>query len=446
VKRLDPETVRRAVPAAARPLVEALLEAGETGGEALFLVGGPVRDLLLGRLLRDVDLLLLPGARDALALARAALPKDVRLVGHARFGTVRIEGAAAVVDLATARRETYPRPGALPEVEAAGLEEDLRRRDFTVNGLAVPLTTAARKGRPALVDVADGRADLAARTLRVFHARSFHDDPTRALRAARLGPRLGFRLARGTRSSLRSALRDGAFGAVSGERLHAELAKLFADPALGLDPSRALRALSEWHVLGALEPGLELPRPAVAPLRGLGRFVADPPWLPRGGGGVARPWIAGLMVWLAPLPAPLRRRTLRRLAVRGDVAKRIRAFPRARDTWLRALARSRGRGAADAVLAGTEEDELLALAAWAPSGIRRRIVRYAREDRCVRLPVGGDDLVEIGLSGPAVGRALARIRAAYLDRAVRDRDEALALARELAERGRGRRGDRRGSA
>jgi tRNA nucleotidyltransferase (CCA-adding enzyme) len=390
-----------------------------------------VRDLLLRRPLRDVDLLLEPhGEAGAESLARAAAPAGARVVGHDRFGTVRLATADAAIDLAATRRESYARPGALPTVEPGTVEEDLRRRDFTVNALALALTRAARRGRAALLDPGGGREDLEGRALRIFHPRSFHDDPTRALRAARLAARLGFRLARGTRSALRDALRDGAFGAVSGDRLRRELEKLFADAALGLDPAAALRLLDEWHVLGALEPGLGLPAQAAPALRRIGRAAAAPPWPP----ARIRLWVAGLAVWLGAADATLRRRTLRRLAVRGEAAERIAALPKGRERWERELARARGRGAIDAVLAPLDEESLLALWSLAQPAARRRIARWASEDRGRRLPVTGADLVAAGLSGPVVGVALARIRAAFLDGAVREREAALALAREVAAR------------
>ena len=418
-------------------LMEAVLREAERRDLAVYLVGGPVRDLLLRQPLRDVDLIV---EGDAEALARAAAPAGAAVVSHDRFGTVRLQSADAALDLAGARRERNPRPGALPIVEPGTVEEDLRRRDFTVNAMALPLTRAAARGAGAqgsagaspLLEPEGARADLEARVLRIFHAHSFHDDPTRALRAARLAARLGFRLSRGSRSALRDALRDGAFGAVSGERLRREIEKLFADATLRLDPSAALRLLAEWHVLGALEPGLTLERAAAGPLRRLGRAIATPPW--PAGSLKLRPWATGLAVWLAELDATLRRRTLRRLAVRGEAAERIEGFPRRRDRWLRAIERSRGRGAVDALLGAIDEESLLALWCYAPPAGRRRIARWALEDRPRRLPLSGSDLTALGLAGPAVGSALARLRAAFLDGAVRDREAALALARELAAR------------
>ncbi len=436
----DPRRVLDALPDATRQVTGAVAEGAERRGCGVHLVGGPVRDFLLGRPLRDVDLIVEGGDGGLAAqLAAEAAPEGARVVAHGRFGTVRLELGAATLDLATVRRESYARPGALPTVAPGRLEDDLRRRDFTVNALAIPLNGPGRRGRPAVIEAEGGLRDLEARTLRVFHPRSFHDDPTRALRAARLAVRLGFSLSRGSRSALRDALRDGAFGAVSGDRLRREIEKLFDDAQLGLDPPRVLRLLAAWHVLGALEPGLDLPRPSVAPLRRLGRITAQPAW-PR---GRLRAWAAGLAVWLAPLDATLRQRTLRRLSVRGELAERIRGFPKERDAWLRSLATQRGRGATDALLREIDEERLHALYVWAPPAVRRRIVRWAAEDRGRRPPVSGADLVALGLTGPAVGRALARVRSAWLDGAVREREDALALAREMVRSGPGRRRPRR---
>ncbi len=419
---------RKALQNESAALLDSVLEAADSRGFAVYAVGGPVRDLLSGKPIRDVDLVLEGG--DAVGLATLAAAPDARVTRHDRFGTVRLQREATAVDLSAARRETYAHGGALPRVEPGSLEDDLARRDFTVNALALPLSREAQRKHSGIVDPAEGIADLASGHLRILHPRSFHDDPTRALRAARLGPRLGLSLTRGSRTALRDALRDGVFGRVSGDRLRRELVKTFEDAQLGVDPSGVLRLLSTWHVLGALEPGLDLPRAAVVPLRRLGRAIASPPWR----SGRFRSWVAGLSVWLAPGSPALRRRALQRFSVRGEVAQAIIRFPKASAGWTGALLRARGRGAIDAVLSPLSEEELYALYALCESKLRGRITRYALEDRMRRSPIGGDDLLEIGLAGPALGRVLERIRIAYLDGALKDRDEAIALARELARR------------
>jgi tRNA nucleotidyltransferase (CCA-adding enzyme) len=432
VRRVAEAEVLRALPAPSAELLRALCGAADAAGIAVYLVGGPVRDLLLRRALRDLDLVAEAGADAVAALARAAAP-DARVTVHGRFGTLHVARADAALDLAAARRESYAHDGALPSVEPGSLDEDLRRRDFSVNALALPLSAAARaRAGDAVVDPTGGAADLSLRSLRVLHARSFHDDPTRALRAARLAPRLGFRLARETRAALRDALRDGAFARVSGDRYRQELARLFEDGRQGLDPAAALRWLDASHVLGALEPGLRLAPRAVAPLRRLGRALASPPWAGPGW----QPLEPGLSLWLAPLAPRLRERALRRLSVRGAQAQRIAAAPRLFERCERALRRSRGRGALDALLSPLREEELVALHAGAEAAARRRIARFAAEDRLRRTPLDGDDLLAQGLRGPEVGRALARVRAAFLDGGVRTREEALALAAELGRHAR----------
>lgn len=414
-------------------VVEALLEQAGAAGIVVYAVGGPVRDLLLGRAVRDVDLLIDPEHARAIERIAGRLAGDrFRVVKHERFGTLELRGPGVRLDIATARRESYSQPGALPRVEPATLTEDLGRRDFRANALALALCGVEDRSNVLVEAVAGGLADLREKRLAVLHRRSFHDDPTRALRAARLAPRLGFKLARSTRSALRNATRDGAFAAVSGDRFRREFEKLFSDAALGLDPSVALRLLSNWDVLATLEPRLDLPKSAVTPLRRLGRSIADPPWrFTR-----HRPWVAGFALWLAELSATARKRTLERLSVRGETAARIGGFRKLRDRAIRQLEGSRGRGSVDAVLGGLDEDEVIALHAAAAPALRRRIVRWAAEDRGRRPSLTGSDLLELGLEGPAVGRALAKVRAAYLDGALANREEALALARELARRAR----------
>ena len=399
----------------------------------LFLVGGPVRDLLLGRPVGDIDLLLeapalsLKGVGD---VARAALPASVKVVEHGRFGTVRLEAGHAKLDVALARRETYRAVGALPTVEPATLEEDLLRRDFSVNALALDLSTKSAAARMKLVDPMGGLEDLARRQLRILHAKSFHDDPTRALRAARIGPRLGFGLERGTRSVLRRALEEDVLSAVSGDRIRREIDKVFTDSRYGLDPVAALRRMSQWGLLGALDSGLVVPSSAVLPLRRLGKAVARPPWR----SSRFRPFHSGLAIWLAELPPAVRQRTLRRLSVRGEAAERVMGFARFRHQKLAALTRARGRGAVDGLLMGIHEESLHALYAAATPPMRKQIFRWAAEDRQEKIPLTGADLVALGLEGAALGEVLARLRAGFLDNELVNREEALTLAQELLRR------------
>lgn len=433
-QRIAPDLAASIPEELARPL-DRLRDAASELGISLYLVGGPVRDWLLGRPVVDVDLLIAGGNPKSIkTLVRKGFGKDVRVSEHPQFGTLTVVLGDHRVDLATLRKETYARAGALPEVSPGSLEDDLNRRDFSVNAMALPLQQGGGEVASSVIDLGGGMRDLAETTLRVIHPRSFHDDPTRALRAARLAARLDFNLARGSRSSLRDALRDGAFGSVSGDRLRREFVKLFADASVGGHPGAALANLDKWHVLAALEPGLCIQVSSKAPLRRLEKFFATPQWRTR----EHRPWVAGLCLWLAPLPPSLRRRVLSRLGVRGENSTRIVDFAKLSARWIKALKGTRGRGAVDLVLSELDEDQLLALYATCEPLLRRRVVRWAAEDRDRRIPVSGRDLVSAKLEGPVVGVALARIRAAYLNGEVANREEGLALAREILRRSEGK--------
>lgn len=214
----------------------------EAAGEPVYLVGGAVRDLLLGRGRADIDLIV---EGDAIALARKLGAEPVE---HERFATAKVELAGHEVDIAAARSESYANPGALPEVEpAAAIETDLARRDFSVNAIAIPL-----EGEPRLIDPHRGRTDLEGGVLRVLHRDSFVDDPTRAIRAARYAARLGL-VPDGETDAL---LRATDLGTVSENRREAELLRLAAEPSA----PEGYRLLADWGLLELREDGVELAR------------------------------------------------------------------------------------------------------------------------------------------------------------------------------------------
>lgn len=430
-RSLSFEEVLVSLPEATGDLLERVVRVATSRKTQIYLVGGPVRDLLLNRPIVDVDLVVESEVRELGAAVVADWGDGgIEVEAHDRFGTLRLTTADAQIDLATLRSESYAQAGSLPEVALGSLEQDLHRRDFSINAMICALDAANPSKAQPIIDLDGGLEDLRLRRLRILHPRSFHDDPTRAWRAARFAARLGFSLDRKSRGALRDALRDGAFGAVSGERWRRELLLTFEEARRGVHVGHVLRSLSVWHVLTALEPGLLLGRDRMVPLRRLSRAIAEPEWpAPR-----SRSWVAGLSIWLSPLPAALRRRTLERFSIRGEQAKRIVQFGRDSERILRTLNKMRGRGAVDATLSDLSEETVQALYALAEPSVRRRILRWGAEDRRRRAPVGGEDLAELGLSGPEVGRTLARIRAGFLDGDVANREEALALAEEIAKR------------
>ena len=224
------------------------------------LVGGAVRDLLLGRTPRELDIVVAGGESSpgsALLFARAlAACVDVlaETNEHERFGTALVAWDGARVDVAGARRERYAAPGALPEVAPATLDDDLLRRDLTVNAIAVTLDTT----RPGEVRAPPGAlADLRAGRLRVLHDASFIDDPTRLLRLARYRARLGFTIEEHTADLAAAAVRTRALNTVSLARIGVELRLALSEP----DIVGAIASIDNLGLLQALDSALTFNEP-----------------------------------------------------------------------------------------------------------------------------------------------------------------------------------------
>jgi tRNA nucleotidyltransferase (CCA-adding enzyme) len=211
------------------------------------LVGGAVRDLMLGLRPRELDVIVDSGVEQLAGELAKRLAGAMTL--HERFGTALVRGAQASVDLATIRAESYPSPGALPEVRPGSPDEDLQRRDFTVNAIAVAL---AGEHAGQVRAVAGALEDFAARRLRVLHDASFLDDPTRILRLVRYAARLHFEVEPHTAALAAAAVSADALKTVSGPRLGAELRLAFAES----DPVAPLAELDRLGILAAWEPGV----------------------------------------------------------------------------------------------------------------------------------------------------------------------------------------------
>jgi len=402
---LPPDVLRRI--AAARKL------AGETR-ISLYLVGGAVRDLFLGRSITDVDLVV---EADAVVFARRlARELHAAVETHRRFGTavLRLPDGERL-DLATARAEEYETPGALPRVRAGSIDDDLARRDFTVNAMAMRI---GRSKRPALLDPFGGRRDLRARLVRALHPRSFFDDPTRAFRAVRYANRLGFVIERSTRSAIRAAVAAGAVDRISGDRLRREIVLLFAEP------DRAA-AISEMAALGLSRTI----HPALASDQGVGRRLRRAERIAtrtRRSGS----WLVYLLSWMGDLSTDAADAIARRLNLSTAPAKAVRAWPVAG----RALVESSDSGAARLAerIERLDDDSVVAAAAEAPAPLARRILSIAEAAPGFRLRIRGRDLVAAGIPpGPAIGRALSATLSARRDGAIRPEQE-LAFALKAA--------------
>ncbi len=398
---------------------QTLVRLAEEDHLAVYLVGGPVRDLLLGRVSLDLDFAV-EGDAGTLA-ARLASELGLRLVRHPAFLTATVRADGFFIDLAAARSETYSRPGALPEVVPAGIEEDLRRRDFTVNAMALAVT-GDRAGD--LIDPAGGQRDLVDRVVRVLHDRSFQDDATRILRAARYEVRFGFCM---TPHTLDLLHRDvTCLDTISGARIHQEINRTLAEP----EPENAFLRLQALGVLRAIHPGLAFDERSAAAFADLRRLAPQaPPAAPARIGSVSGGYWP-LLAWQAAagqIPG-----IVRRLELNRQQAAAVRAVPQ-----LRALHDRLGRPSLRPsqvvqALKTFPPPAVWALAAAAEGLMRDRCLGYLRRWRYARTSLRGDDLIALGVSpGPALGDVLERLKVAKLDGEVRSRRDEERLAREI---------------
>lgn len=423
-----------------RPGGEALLAAADNH---TYLVGGAVRDLLLGRTPRELDVVVEGDAHgfarklaDRLGtLAGAEAGKPAETTCHERFGTALVrwnaDGVEARIDIATCRAESYPAPGALPEVRAGTREDDLSRRDFTINAIAVALA-GADTGK--LYAVGHALDDLEHRRLRVLHDRSFIDDPTRLLRLARYAARLDGEIEPHTAELASSAMEGRALDTISGARIGAELRLALSEGREGA--MRAMERMDELGLLHAIHPRLRWER---------GPVERAMEMLPQQDGradllimaGVALPLVIradgdrseiGQRAELTNLLDRLEFAATERdriVAAASAVPRLIEEIPTAeRPSWLRA------------VVAGVPpEGVALAGGVHEPAAAGAR--RWLGELRGVRLLITGEDLIAAGVpEGPEVGRRLALALDMKLDgELLDDREAELAAALDSGREG-----------
>ena len=381
-------------------------------GTPLYLVGGAVRDLLLGRSTEDLDLVVEGNAETLAAVIAKRMSGDV--VARSQFATVKLKVWGSTLDMSTARNEWYARPGALPQIAHGTMSEDLARRDFSINAMAYPL----HLGHGAdLLDPHGGLDDLRRGLVRTLHDGSFTDDATRIMRAVRYEQRLGFTLEERTESLLRRDL--SMLDTISGERLRREV-------QLWMEEERQLGILARADSLGVLAAI----HPALA-----------------GAGVAARETVTGEAGHASDAHVCLALLVLSVSLTDGKtIIDRLRMPPGwatvVRDT---VELRERLSGLAEAAISNSRLYQCLspyddaAVQAWSLAAsdgrMREAFALYMDSLRHVRPSLNGRDLIALGVpQGPAVGAMLARLRSAKLEGAAEGRSQETELVRAwLAE-------------
>lgn len=409
-----PSTLESSLPSDAFALLESIAGKASEMHMPIYLVGGSVRDVLLGTPLNDLDLVV-EGDAAALALA-VSLEAGSGKPARSQFGTATVRLRGQRFDLATARRETYPRPGALPKVSPSTIQDDLARRDFTINAMAMALSGPHHQ---CLLDPHGGRKDLDTGVIRVLHEGSFVDDPTRLLRAVRYEQRLGLLLEGQTLGLLLEAVPGGTLDTVSGERLRRELQHMFEEKRPHLPLGRSgnmgiLRAI--YHPLGEGTATVAL---------------AD-----HAAGQIPLAYLAALSYPLSPQEGD---GFIQRLRMPSRWAKVV------GDTISLKL-RCGGDPGARPQMGGADlptPEMCHFLDSLSPISIqvaallstlstaREALAIYLTRLRHVKPSLDGRDLIAMGLAqGPALGEVLRKLRAARIEGRVSTRSEEMRLAKE----------------
>jgi tRNA nucleotidyltransferase (CCA-adding enzyme) len=433
------DELESALPAARLALLQAIAAEAEKRQDALYIVGGFVRDLLLGTPSLDFDLVV---EGDAIGLAQSLVDQfGGRMTSHQRFGTAKwrldldTAGLAKMINLAggdlsdlpltldfvTARTEFYTQPTALPSVRQGNIKLDLHRRDFTINTLALRLD-----GRfyGQLLDYWGGGRDLREGKIRVLHSISFVDDPTRMLRAVRLEQRLNFEIEPRTLELLKQAL--VLLDRVSGERIRNELYSSFMEEVWLSIGAR----LHELGLLRAIDQALTWDDWLMERFHRARQFEPPERWGATQGLDMEAVYYA---LWLFRSPAEDARRVCQRLRFQVAMEEQILESNRIG----RALAEVRiDAPPSQATLLLEQFDQLSLIAAWLAleddADRRTMIDRYLTHWRHVAPTIDGTALREAGLApSPAYRRILEALRAAWLDGQISTGEEEQALCQKL---------------
>jgi tRNA nucleotidyltransferase (CCA-adding enzyme) len=437
---LSTELQNRLAPQLWQLLTTASQEAKKRGWH-LYLVGGAVRDLLVSDaltstlMIKDIDLVVDGfhksvdvGAGVELAKALQQLYPAARLEIHGAFQTAALlwhkdpELDSLWVDIATARTEFYPYPAANPEVEASSIRQDLYRRDFTINALALRLTTP-RAGE--LLDFFGGLIDLQARQIRVLHANSFIEDPTRIYRGVRFAVRFGFQIEPQTEEFIRYAINSGVYDRTAQEnsRTPALQTRLKTELKHILEASYWKSALQLLDNLGALQcihPTLKLDAELLRQLRLLERCLRrfDPqPTLIH--------WEMRLEALIAYLAPQYRAKVAKNLQLQEDSIKRLQNLASAQIEVMESLLKCQSPSQVMQLLRQYDLPMLILIALQSPRSLRHQIWEYLTVWANVQPLLNGNDLKKLGYKpGPQYRQILDDVVAATLDGVIKDHREA----------------------
>lgn len=391
-------------------------------GLRAYIVGGVVRDMLLGRKNLDIDIVTegpaIPFTRSVAEAARA------KITVYAQFGTATLRWPFGLrLDFVAARQESYPHPGALPQVRPGTLKDDLFRRDFTINAMAIGLN---RDRWGQLVDEFGGLPDLREKKIRVLHERSFIDDPTRILRAVRFEQRLRFHIEPRTLGLLKQSIQEKVFDNVKPARYFTEFKKMLAEER----PHRHLARLKALGALPVIDAALETDFRLLRQIQ---------PRLSRTPEDIAgNRWLIGLMAVTETMRGAKLAALLRKFPFRKEETESILQAARSKNILRKLAAPELSRSGVYRILKPLHHDVVMYIRLRAPrKEAGRRIDRYLRHDAGTRSDINGEDLKRLGAGpGKKIGTILQKVLFMKIDGRVKDREQQLAAAAALVGKAR----------
>ncbi len=387
-----------------------------------YLVGGIVRDLLLNVPNHDIDVVIEPSAIEFAGQLTKVFGGSVQT--YPQFGTATITRPDGIsIDLVTARSEFYVSPAAMPDVESGNIKHDLYRRDFTINTMAIALD-GTRYGR--FYDYFGGQADLEEGIIRVLFNLSFVEDPTRILRAIRFEQRLGFQIEPETLGFLMNALQHDLLQKVPAERIRTELVQLLAE-------DRAPHVILRMHELGvwqALLPGLQCSDVLIKHLHDARDYID---WFEKlQTGARLERWLVYLLLLSGGVAAEELGNWPERLALSKRERDMLLSFAACREHLAAGLAQPIDNQHIYELLEGQAPECQVAVAVLQGEAVRQQMADYWQHLVNIRVEINGHDLLGIGLKpGPEVGEILRRLHMARLNGQVANKEQELALARQL---------------
>jgi len=420
-------------------LIRLIGKMADESGVGAFLVGGFVRDLLHGAVSYDLDVMI---EGDAIRFAKKLADKiSGKVVTYKKFGTAVIvkkwpkwlgvpprAGSKLKIDVASARKETYEKPAALPTVRFSSLKEDLSRRDFTINAMAVNIN---KKDFGLFIDFFDGKKDLKRSIIRVLHKKSFVDDPTRIFRAVRFEQRFNFKIEKHTKIFIKHAVKQKMFHHTQNQRIRDELMLILREP----HPGKAVFRMKELHEFKFIHPSLSLKKDAKKTFNSLTKCLK---WdRTARAEDTTDEWLTYFMVMLEKLSKDEVCEVLKKFVFTRRTAVKLKSYNDFRVSTARKISRSAKMRPSEiyAILKPLEREVILYTMAKVKSEkAKRRVKKYLTELERVTLKIKGHDIAAEGIKrGPRYTELLRRVLYKKIDGKITTKREEILYLKKIVK-------------